>query len=133
MPLFDRLGVSEEIRRIGMPKFGAEFVSPWHEQPMHFEFGDAWDRSFPSAYQVRRSEFDEILFRNAGRKGARTLEGCRVTAVEFEGTGGAEVTARREDGSDLQWRARFLVDATGRDTFLANRFQIKRKNNKHNS
>src|SRR5438045_3144733 len=45
MPLFDELGVADEIRRIGMPKYGAEFVSPWHEQPMRFEFSEAWDRS----------------------------------------------------------------------------------------
>jgi flavin-dependent dehydrogenase len=133
MPLFEQLGVADEIRRIGMPKYGAEFVSPWHEQPTRFEFSEAWDGSFPSAYQVRRSEFDQILFRNAGRRGAKTLEDCRVTAVEFDGDGGASVTATHEDGRELQWHARFLVDATGRDTFLANRFQIKRKNPKHNS
>src|SRR3954466_7354585 len=133
MPLFDRLGLGDEIRRIGMPKYGAEFVSPWHEQPMQFEFSDAWDGSFPSAYQVRRSEFDQILFRNAERKGAKALEGCRVSAVEFDGDGGASVSARHEDGRELQWHARFLVDATGRDTFLANRCGIKRKNQKHNS
>jgi flavin-dependent dehydrogenase len=133
MPLFDRLGLGDEIRSIGMPKYGAEFVSPWHEQPMQFEFSDAWDTSFPSAYQVRRSEFDEILFRNAERKGANALEGCRVTGVEFEGDGGAAVTARHDDGRELQWHTRFVIDATGRDTLLANRFGIKRKNKKHNS
>jgi flavin-dependent dehydrogenase len=132
MPLFDALGVGEAIRKIGMPKHGAEFVSPWHEQPAQFEFSEAWDPGFPSAYQVRRSEFDEILFRNAESKGAKAHEGCRVTGVEFHDDG-ASVNARHDDGRDLQWRARFLVDATGRDTFLANRFGIKRKNTKHNS
>jgi flavin-dependent dehydrogenase len=132
MPLFEELGVGEEIRRIGMPKYGAEFVSPWHEQVTRFEFADAWDRSFPSAYQVRRSEFDEILFRNASRKGATAIEGCRVREVEFQ-RDGVTVAATGEDGAERRWRARFLIDATGRDTFVANRFQIKRKNEKHNS
>jgi len=89
MPLFERLGVDEEIKRIGMPKYGAEFVSPWHAQSVTFDFANAVDKSFPYAYQVRRSEFDHILFRNAVRKGATAIEACRATGVEFHADGAA--------------------------------------------
>lgn len=132
MPLFEQLGVAREIESIGMPKYGAEFVSPWHEQPVMFEFASALDNSFPSTYQVRRSEFDDILFRNAARKGARAIEGCRVTGVEFR-PGGAEVTAREESGRERAWQTRFVVDASGRDTFLASRLGVKERSRKHNS
>ena len=132
MPLFDRLGVGEEIRAIGMPKYGAEFVSQWHDQSVHVDFANAWDRSFPSTYQVRRSEFDQILFRNAARKGAKTLEGCRVTGIDFHADG-AVVTTRQEDGREQRWQARFVADASGRDTFLANRLGIKRRNKDNNT
>ncbi|MGH8632920.1 MAG: NAD(P)/FAD-dependent oxidoreductase [Burkholderiales bacterium] len=132
LPLFERLGLGDEIRSIGMPKYGAEFVSQWHEQPVHVDFANAWDRSFPSTYQVRRSEFDRILFRNAARKGAKTVEGCRVTGVDFH-PDGAEVTARQDDGQQQRWQARFVADASGRDTFLANRLGIKQRNRKHNT
>ena len=131
-PLLDALGVSGEVAGIGMPKFGVEFVSPWHDKNVMFEFADAFDKSFPSSYQVRRSEFDDILFRNAQRKGAHTLEDTRVTAVEFE-TGGATVAVKGKDGGEASWRARFVVDASGRDTFLASRMGIKRRNKKHAS
>ncbi|MBI4205616.1 MAG: tryptophan 7-halogenase [Betaproteobacteria bacterium] len=132
LPLFERLGVHEEIERIGMPKYGVEFVSPWHDKPVTFDFADAWDKSFPSAYHVRRSEFDRILFSNAARKGAKAVEGCRVAKIDFH-DGGGTVTARHENGREQQWQARFVVDASGRDTFLANQFGIKRRNRKHNS
>ena len=132
LPLFEALGVAKEIERIAMPKYGAEFVSPWHEQTVTFNFADAWDKSFPTAYQVRRSEFDEILFRNAARKGARVSEGCRATAVEFHDAG-ATISTRRDDGAEELWQTGFLVDASGRDTFLANRLEMKRRNRKHNS
>lgn len=132
MPLFERLGVAREIEAIGMPKYGAEFVSPLHEKPVMFEFVNALDNSFPSTYQVRRSEFDHILFRNAARNGARTLEGCRVTGVEFR-PGGADVAAREESGRERAWHARFVVDASGRDTFLANRLGLKVRSRKNNS
>jgi flavin-dependent dehydrogenase len=132
LPLFERLGVAEEIRQIGMLKYGVEFISPWHSTPMTFDFADAWDKAFPYSYQVRRSEFDEILFRNAARKGTQALEGCRVTGVEFNDKG-ARVSGRHEDGREVSWDARFVVDASGRDTLLANQFAIKRRNKQHNS
>lgn len=133
MPLLERLGVREQVERIGMPKYGAEFTSPLHDAPVTFDFSRAWDKDWPSALEVRRSEFDEILFRNAATRGAQTLEQCRVTNVAFPQGGDVHIEARLGDGGSRRWRARFLIDASGRDTFLANRFDIKRRNPRHNS
>jgi len=133
LPLFERLGVAEEVRGIGMQKWGAELVSPAHPQPARLAFTDAWNKSLPFAYQVRRSRFDEILFRNAARKGALALEGCRVRGVEFGVDGGARLQVRRDDGGEEIWRARFVADASGRDTFLGSRFGAKRRSARHNS
>src|SRR5262245_20059804 len=83
LPLFDELGVGDAMREIGMHKPGAEFVSPWHAHKQTFYFSDAWDKSLPSAYQVRRSAFDEILFRRAAAVGATARDGCRVTDLRF--------------------------------------------------
>jgi len=38
-----------------------------------------------------------------------------------------------EDGAERTWQTRFVVDASGRDTFLANRFGSKERNREHNS
>jgi len=130
--LFDRLGVRDQIERIGMPKWGVEFVSPDHDHAAQVEFAEAWDKSMPYAWQVRRSEMDEILFRNAAARGAQAIEGCRVREVRFDADG-ADVLAVQDDGSRRQWRARFVVDASGRDTFLSNKFKAKQKNPRHNS
>ena len=132
LPLFRRLGVDDEIRAIGMKKLGAEFVSPWHPEPQVFEFADAWDKSMPYAYQVRRSEFDEILIRNAAAKGATVVEECRVREVEFA-DGHATVHAQHNDGRKGTWQARFVIDASGRDTFMGNRFKAKERSKVHNS
>jgi flavin-dependent dehydrogenase len=133
LPLFEQLGVADEIRAIAMEKWGAELVSPVHERPTRLEFGEAWDTTRPFAYQVRRSQFDEILFRNAARRGAQTFEGCRVRAVEFRADRSADLAVQSEDGREMQWHAGFVMDASGRDTFLANRFRAKRRNPRHNS
>ncbi|WP_413436521.1 NAD(P)/FAD-dependent oxidoreductase [Sulfuriferula sp. GW1] len=134
LPLLEKLGVADAVKAIGMEKWGAEFVSPWHDHKQTFEFADAMDKSMPMAYQVRRAEFDEILIRNAGSKNARVVEGCQVEDVDFlPDNAGALVQARHDDGSVETVHARFVLDASGRDTFLGNRFKAKQRNKKHNS
>ena len=135
LPLFEALGVAAAVKAIGMPKWGAEFVSPWHQgRSQTYQFADAWDKSMPFSYQVRRSEFDEILIRNAARLGAEVIEGCRVQAVSFAPDhGSATVQACHEDGRSQQWRARFVVDASGRDTLLGRQLGTRRRDPKHNS
>lgn len=133
LPLFERLGLAQEIERIGMIKYGAEFISPYHNKSVTFDFANAIDKRFPFAYQVRRSVLDEILFKNAIAKGAKALEGCLVKDVEFLPDGGALVRGEIEGGQECLWRTRFVVDASGRDTLLASRFGIKERNRRHNS
>ena len=134
LPLLEKLGVADEVKAIGMKKWGAEFVSPWHAHKQVFEFADAMDKSMPMAYQVRRSEFDEILIRNASRKNARVVEGCQVQEVNFlPKNAGVSIKAKHEDGAVETVQARFVLDASGRDTFLGNRFKTKKRNKQHNS
>lgn len=133
-PLLERLGVAERVRAIGMLKWGAEFVSPWHGRSEIFEFASARNPELPYSYQVRRSQFDEILIRRAAERGAIVLEGCRAREVELERPDGrVRVVAEHEDGSKSGWEARFLIDASGRETLLANHLRVKQRNPRHNS
>ena len=133
LPLLDRLGVRAQVETSGMHKHGIEFVSPFHGKSVRYEFARAWDKRFPYAFQVRRSSFDHILLKNAAAKGAEVIEECRVTSVEFPEDGPTSVTARAEDGSTRQWRAGFVVDASGRDTLLASQMGAKERNPRNNS
>lgn len=132
LPLFEKLGVADEVRAIGIRKYSAEFVSPLHANQQRFNFADAWDKSMPYAYHVHRADFDHVLIRNADRKGAEVIEGCRVKDVVFHADG-ATVCAQHDDGRNDSWQARFIVDASGRDTFIANRMRAKHRNPLHNS
>lgn len=134
LPLFERLGVADKVRAIGMQKWGAEFISPWDGRRQEFEFADAWNKSLPLAYQVRRSALDEILIRRAGSAGAEVIEGCRAQTVEFSQDGtSARVEVVHDDRRSESFVARHLIDATGRDTLLGNRLKAKQRNKKHNS
>jgi flavin-dependent dehydrogenase len=132
LPIFERLGVAAQVRAIGMEKWGAEFVSHWDKRGQEFRFEQAWDKSLPMAYQVRRSEFDEILIRRAAQLGAQVIEGCSVREVDFL-PHGVRVRAEHEDGRTASWSADYIVDASGRDTFLGNRLHAKQRDKKHAS
>jgi len=131
--LFGALGVRDEVERIGMRKYGVEFVSQQHPHPATIAFCDAWDKTRPYAWHVRRSEFDQVLFQHAARSGARTFEGHRVVGEVELGEEGVVARVERDDGERQTWHARFLVDASGRDTLLANQLQVKERDPRHNS
>src|SRR6185437_6714499 len=133
LPLLDRIGVRGEIERGAIRKHGVEFVSPYHGKAVMYEFTQALDKRFPYAFQVRRSVFDNILLQNAKTKGAEVIEGTRVTAVDLSSERNVRVTARDESDTEHLWNARFLVDASGRDTFLAGQLSLKERNPKNNT
>lgn len=135
MPLLERLGVADQIKEIGLLKLGIEFNSPEHEHVSLIEFSDSWNKDLSWAYQVRRSEFDEILFHNAAKKGVDTIEKCRVRDIRFDDNSTAPVLVRAEmaTGEVINFEAKFVVDASGRDTFLANKYKTKQKDKKHSS
>ncbi|WP_149538300.1 NAD(P)/FAD-dependent oxidoreductase [Siccirubricoccus phaeus] len=134
LDILDRLGVLEEVRTIGVHKPGAEFVSDRTGRSQAFPFARALDRDRTFAWQVRRSEFDRILFDNAARKGALTFQGTRAQSLEFGTEGGPSVIrAQRPDGTALEVRARYVLDASGRDTFLAGKLNLKTSNKYNNT
>src|SRR5215813_8911665 len=112
LPLFERLGLRDKIEAIGMTKYGAELVSPRHAEAVTLDFSSAWDKAHPYAYQVRRSQFDQLLFENCVEKGARALQECRVTSVTFRPER-VRVSARDASGKAREWDAKFLIDASG--------------------
>ena len=84
---------------------------------------------YPNAYQVRRSEFDEILFRNARRKGARRARGLPRHAMSIS-RDGRDVPHRRRDGPAASAPGAPASSSTRpvATRFSRNRFGIKRRN-----
>lgn len=131
--IFDTLGVREEIAAIGVHKPGARFVSDEHGAHAAFSFAAGLNQDYTYSYQVRRSEFDEVLFARARRAGADAREGMRVLDATLDAAAGHRVTARDGDGAMHAFRARFLIDASGRDTFLATAMGSKARNPHNNT
>lgn len=133
LAVFDRLGLRDALHEIGVLKPGAEFVCDATGRSVNFEFSRGIDRAYTYAYQVRRDQMDALLFDNARRKGARAFERTRVIDAAFAPHGPARVTARREDGAMLEYEPRFVLDASGRDTFLAGRMRLKESDKQNNT
>lgn len=132
LPIFEKLGVLEKVRALGVTKHGADFPG---EQGNYqtFHFRRALGNSPPHAFQVKREEFDQMLFDHARECGVDAREQVKVEGIEVSGIDAVHATARAADGSPITIRARYLVDASGRDTLLGNKLKIKRKNDKHQS
>ncbi|WP_386069308.1 NAD(P)/FAD-dependent oxidoreductase [Tahibacter sp. UC22_41] len=132
MPLLEELGVLEEVRGVGMLKLGADF--PEAEGSYRtFSFARSLGKTPPYAFQVKREEFDEILFRNAQRNGVDAREGVKVDKVEIRPDRSCVAQATTGHGDKLTIRARYLVDASGRDTLLGSALKLKVKNPHHQS
>jgi flavin-dependent dehydrogenase len=131
LPILERLGVAEQVASIGVYKPGAELISPDHDARQWFRFGEALRPAPDHAYQVERAKFDEILLRNARESGVSVREDCAVTSADFD-PDECRLTYE-ENGQSGTCRARFVIDASGRDGFLGRKIAERRRNRSHNS
>jgi flavin-dependent dehydrogenase len=133
LPLFERLGVLEKVAAMGVFKPGADFEADNERGYNTFAFKRAIGNSPPHAYQVWRQDFDKMLFDHAHATGADAREGHEVVAVEQVDSRRSDVEVRSDDGQSYRIRAQYVVDATGRDTFLSSKKRLRRKNGEHQS
>ena len=125
-------GVVITCRAIGMLKLGADFPEV-ADRYRTYHFARSLGATPPFAFQVKREDFDQILFRNAQRNGVDAREGVKVDQVRMLPDRGCVAQATTEHGEKLSINARYLVDASGRDTLLGNALKIKVKNTQHQS
>ena len=133
LPLFERLGVHDKVKALGVCKRGADFEATNERGYNTFAFDRALGGSPPHAYQVLRQDFDRMLFEHARGCGALAREGHEVVGIEQPGARDAQLEVHTDDGGRYHLHARYLVDASGRDTFLAARKRLRRRNPLHQS
>lgn len=132
LPILERLGVLDKVHSIGVAKLGADFtIGNSGSDEQTFYFHEALGDSPPYAFEVRRSDFDRVLFDNSRESGVHAIEGMKVTKASAGPDGSHEVSAIDERGDEHQWVTRYLVDASGRDTFLSRANGWKIRNDKH--
>lgn len=107
----ERLGLVETMNERGFQKKeSVQFVSPDGEVSTPFYFRTHTDHPMATTWQVERAEFDDLMLNRAREAGAEVREGVRVrNFIEEEGQVCGVLTDEGE------FRARLVVDATGRD------------------
>src|ERR1700719_1511798 len=133
LPIFERLGVVEKVRALGVFKAGADFEAANERGYNTFAFARAIGKSPPHSYQVWRQDFDKMLYEHARACGANAREGHEAVNIEQHGPRDTRLDVRTDDGRSYRIEARYLVDASGRDTFLSAKKKLRRKNNQHQS
>jgi flavin-dependent dehydrogenase len=113
LPIFARLGVKLETPTKFIVKKGAEFVDEASGRTATFMFNEALDGTPTSAFQVERARFDQMLLERARAVGAEVRYGVKVQRIAPLAD---EVEVETDAGIE---RARYLIDATGQDAFLA--------------
>ena len=117
-PVFDRLGIQWD-KQCYLHKNGAEFIDENSGKQVRFSLNTQHQ-----PYQVERAKFDQMLADNAVAQGASLQQEESVRKVEID-TKGVQIT------TDLgTYQARYLIDATGRSTFMGRKQAgIERINN----
>ncbi len=132
LPILEQLGVLGQVEAIGVLKRGADFPAA-RGRYQTFHFRRALGQSPDHAFQVKREEFDQILFENARAVGVDARQQVCVESVDTATPGSIRALARDANGKELAITARYVVDASGRDTVLGRQFRLKRKNDAHQS
>jgi flavin-dependent dehydrogenase len=130
MPIFEEIGALEKLRALGRLKLGADF--PRDDGSYYtFRFDRALGDTRPYAFQVKREDMDRMLFEHARENGVDAREQVKVERVAFD----AEAVTSYIDsaGTKSMLRARYVVDASGRDTFLGKQLKLVQRSEKHQS
>ena len=124
----------DKVRALGVFKPGADFEADNERGYSTFAFARAIGNSPPHAYQVWRQDFDKMLFDHARESGADAREGQEVLKVEQKQSARIRCSkCAADDGRSYRIQARYVIDASGRDAFLASKKKLRRKNNQHQS
>jgi flavin-dependent dehydrogenase len=100
MPLWRRLGLIERFEKAGfLRKYGAYFCFADGVRPEYSHFPNASRLIAEHAYEVRRAEFDAILWDAALDAGAEGLQDTLVDEVVFAGDRATGVVLRGPDGT----------------------------------
>ena len=133
LPIFERLGVLDKVRALGVFKPGADFEADNECGYNTYAFVRAIGNSPPHAFQVWRQDFDKMLYDHARDCGADAREGHDVVKVEQSGARESRLDVHTDDGRSYSIQTRYVVDASGRDALLSTKKRLRRKNAEHQS
>jgi flavin-dependent dehydrogenase len=118
------LGLEEQMLQLkfpikrGLTVFGSEGKNAWYVPVMGRDAN--WNLFDQFTWQVRRSDFDQMMLDEATDRGADLVLGQAVEPLLSEDEAVHGVRVRLEGGEILDIKSEVLLDCSGQATFLAN-------------
>lgn len=133
--ILGRMGALDQMKTSAFPKkYSVQFFGPDGRGFSPFYFRDTDPHECSQTWQVRRSEFDQMLLDNAAGKGVEVRRGVTLKDVSFDGDGDGDGDGGRltgvevEEAGDSSGRStlgsKVFVDATGQSAFLARKLGL---------
>jgi len=114
--ILSKNGLLDRIQRQGyLLKAGAIFENEAKEQEI-YHFRENIGEPHNTTFQVKREEFDDELLKGAEEFGATVTHGVEVTEYNQDEN---IVKAIDRDGNSIEYKARFVLDASGYGRVLA--------------
>jgi len=144
-PVLHEMGVYEKVNRYGLvEKLGASYVWGKDRRPWGFEFdnlitslvqqGRRLPEMFTKGWHVRRAEYDQLLLESAMDRGAEVCFGTRGTGVLMDASGERVTGIQFRCGEECrEVRCTLLVDASGQNGFLAQKFGLRQYDERMNN
>ena len=124
--VFKRLNMLEKMKASPfVKKFSVQFVNAAGKESAPFYFHDNKPHECSQTWQVIRSEFDTLMLDNARQHGVEVIQPGRVEEILFEGDRAVGALVENEKGEQQTVRAKVVVDASGQNTMLQNRFKLR--------
>ncbi|KAJ7079395.1 putative halogenase [Mycena belliarum] len=131
-PFLRFIGAEQKVIDFGFCiKPGAALKFNQHKREGYTDFTFHDPNNF--SWNVTRSEFDEILIRNAAENGVRLYEGVSVQAIKFSSENEKKPVAaewKSDTGSTGEIKFNWLVDASGRTGIMSTKYLKNRTFNK---
>lgn len=119
---FQRMGILEKLKQSPfVRKYSVQFANSAGRESRPFYFFEANHHESAVTWQVTRSEFDKFLLEHAAEQGAIINQGTPVKRVLFDGDRAVGVEVEL-NGSVQTFNAKVVVDATGQQAILSNKF-----------
>ena len=123
-PIFEELGVLREMKKRFVRKPGANFSSFNGKEQTTYCFNKVVPGEAYLSFHVRRAEFDKMLLDNSKNNGVDVFEETRVKKVDLKG--GVSLQVKNKMGESEDFSAKYLIDCSGRDTFIANKIKSRK-------
>jgi flavin-dependent dehydrogenase len=127
VPTLNALGLRERMDHMGFQrKYGGSILwGSGQTTPWSFRFREIRNGKYEYAYQVRRADFDALLFDRARELGVAAVEGATVREPLFHGERIVGVRFQlRGESTPVDVRARMVVDASGQNRWLGRHFDL---------